>query len=112
MISENILERRLTREIRALGALCIKLTSPGFVGVPDRLVLLPGGVCVFVELKAPGKTERPRQVYVQRVLHGLGFTVFGSVDSLEKIAEVVSACRGLMERAGCRIAEQKPNRPD
>ena len=112
MMSESALERRLTHEIRALGALCIKLTSPGFAGVPDRLVLLPGGVCVFVEMKAPGKTERPRQVYVQRVLRGLGFTVFGSVDSVEKIAEVVRACREQMERAGCRISEQAPDRPD
>lgn len=45
-----------------MGGLAPKFTSPGFDGVPDRLILLPGGKVAFIELKAPGKTLRPLQV--------------------------------------------------
>lgn len=33
--------------------LCVKLDPTGLVGIPDRLVMLPGGVLFFVELKRP-----------------------------------------------------------
>ena len=37
--------------LRRRGALFYKFVSPGQPGVPDRIVVLPGGRCVFVELK-------------------------------------------------------------
>lgn len=51
---ESAVERRLTEMLRKRGALCLKFVSPGNPGVPDRIVLLPGGRAVFVELKAQG----------------------------------------------------------
>ena len=87
---EKEIEARLRRLIHEGGGLCLKFESPGFTGVPDRIILVPGGAVAFVELKAPGKKERPRQRYVQKQLRALGCTVFSCVDSMEKIQEVAA----------------------
>lgn len=42
------------RGVKEAGGLCYKFVSPGNPGVPDRLILLPGGRILFVELKTPG----------------------------------------------------------
>ena len=52
---EKFIEAALVRRVKALGGLCEKFVSPGRRSVPDRLVTLPGGRVVFVEVKAPGK---------------------------------------------------------
>jgi len=44
-----------------MGGIAAKFVSPGFDGVPDRLVLLPKGKMAFIELKAKGKKLRPLQ---------------------------------------------------
>lgn len=59
-------------------------------GVPDRLVLLLGGKCAFVELKAPGKQMRILQRKRRQQLEALGFPVF-CVDRLEQIQPAVDA---------------------
>ena len=48
---ESVLEGHLVERIRRIGGVCLKFTSPGTVGVPDRVVILPGGEVVWVELK-------------------------------------------------------------
>lgn len=50
---ERDLERALVRAVKQHGGHCLKWVSPGASGVPDRIVLLPGGRVVFVELKRP-----------------------------------------------------------
>lgn len=92
-VLEKELERKLVKRISTAGGECFKWVSPGHTGVPDRIVLASGGRICFVEMKAPGKKERPRQRIVQRKLRDLGFTVFSSVDSAEKIEEVVEWMR-------------------
>ena len=72
---ESQIERYFCREIKKLGGRTLKLTPPGMAGMPDRLVLLPGGRVVFVELKAPGEKPRPLQRKRARELWGLGFGV-------------------------------------
>lgn len=50
--SESSIEKKLRVMLLERGALCLKFVSPGNSGVPDRLVVLPGGRVVFTELKA------------------------------------------------------------
>ena len=92
---ESYYENKLRLKIKNLkcGALCLKFVSPGYTGVPDRIILLPGGKLTFVEIKKPGEKERDRQKYVQSVLRRLGFDVFSVVDSNDRIDEVVERCK-------------------
>lgn len=80
MKSEKDIENYLKRKCPGL---CLKFTSPGTVGVPDRLVILPKGV-FFVEVKAPDKKPRPSQLALFKKLEDLGHKVW-VVDSYESV---------------------------
>ncbi len=97
-VQEKEIERHLKNPIKALGGFCLKLVTPGFTGIPDRLILLPGGVVRFVETKRPGKTETRRQEYVHGQLRALGFTVYSTIDTVEKIKAVVAECAEAINR--------------
>ena len=73
---EKAIELQLTRTVKAAGGMCPKLVSPGTDGMPDRMILLPGGRIGFVEVKAPGKKPRPLQERRHEQLRALGFPVF------------------------------------
>lgn len=73
---ESYIEGRLATAIKPLGGLCIKLWALSFTGLPDRLILLPGGKVFFVETKYSEKKPRKRQEVVHGQLRGLGFLVF------------------------------------
>lgn len=85
---EKSIENKLAAEVRRHGGLAPKFVSPGLNGVPDRLILLPGGKAAFAELKAPGKTLRPLQAVRKRQLEALGFRVY-VIDSTEQIGGVL-----------------------
>ena len=51
---ESTIEKHLVTKVKAMGGMAYKFTSPAHRGVADRVVVLPGGVVWFVELKAPG----------------------------------------------------------
>ena len=89
-------ERHLWEGVKSLGGWCLKLVCPGFTGMPDRLVLMPGGKMCFVELKRPGQRERQRQAFVQKQLRKMGFPVFSSVDSWVKVDDVLCWCMAVM----------------
>ena len=73
-MSERDVEWALVEMVRGHGGLCLKWVCPGWAGVPDRLVLLPGGRLVFVELKRPrGGRVAPLQDWWARKLSALGF---------------------------------------
>ncbi len=73
---EKEIEKKLTLEAKRRGGLAVKFVSPSFDGMPDRILLMPGGIIAFVEVKAPGKLPRPLQMARHRILRGLGFSVF------------------------------------
>ncbi len=56
-----------------LGGLCIKLNPLWYVGIPDRLVLLPGGRIFFIELKARTGRYGQNQHWWRDTLRRLGF---------------------------------------
>lgn len=71
---EREIEKALRKAVEARGGMCLKWVCPGWGGVPDRLILLPGGRVVFVETKRPkgGKLE-PLQKWWAKKLVALGF---------------------------------------
>lgn len=83
-MNEKQLERKLTTEAKKKGTTALKLTSPFFTGLPDRLLLSPGGIARFAEIKTPGKKLSPRQVVVKKFLESLGFKVY-IIDSEESL---------------------------
>lgn len=87
-MQEGKIERKLVAEVKKRGGLAVKFVSPGLDGVPDRLVLLPGGKIAFVELKATGKSMRPLQLRRAKQLIDLGFRVY-CVDRTEMIGGVL-----------------------
>jgi len=80
-VKESAIEAYLRDQVKAQGGKAYKFISPGNAGVPDRLVLLPGGKIAFVELKTPGKKSTALQAAQQRRIRSLGFDVFADVDS-------------------------------
>ncbi|WP_418791750.1 VRR-NUC domain-containing protein [Phosphitispora sp. TUW77] len=92
-MSEKYIEQKLVATVKNMGGIAPKLVSPGFNGMPDRLVLLPMGRIAFIELKAPGKMMRPLQVRRKRQLEALGFLVY-CIDSVEQIDEVLRTLGG------------------
>jgi len=85
---EKVIEDKLRKAVKEKGGLCLKFVSPGFDGVPDRIILMPGGIMAFAELKAPGKKLRPLQERRKRQLESLGFSVF-CIDNPECIGGVL-----------------------
>ena len=87
---ESSIESYLVRKVKEHGGLCYKFVSPGNPGVPDRIILLPGGRIAFAELKAPGRSLRPLQRRRRTQLQALGFRVY-VIDNQEQIGGVLDA---------------------
>lgn len=87
-MKESYIERVLKKKVEQAGGKALKFVSPGWAGAPDRLVLLPGGRLIFVELKAPGRKPRPLQLKRHEELRALGFDVV-VIDTPEKVADLV-----------------------
>lgn len=71
---EAVLERRARAALLLAGATPLKLW-PTVRGLPDRLVLFPGGKVWFVEFKTLTGRVSPAQTYVHGRLRDLGFKV-------------------------------------
>lgn len=86
---EKDIESKMTRMVKRHGGKCVKWVCPGWDGVPDRMVLLPGGHVVFVETKRPkgGKRAALQKKWAEW-LNELGFIHFwvkddGDIEALE-----------------------------
>ena len=89
---EKEIEQSLVRLVRNHGGMCLKWVCPGWAGVPDRIILMPGGRVIFVELKRPkGGQLSSRQVWWMKKLKVLGFVhcVIWTFDELRLFEEVV-----------------------
>lgn len=89
-MSEKQTEQKLVSSVKKLGGICPKFISPGYDGMPDRIVLLPGGQMAFVEVKAPGKTPRPLQSARHELLRHLGFKAY-VLDDERQIGGILDA---------------------
>lgn len=92
---EKYIERKLRQMVERHGGMCIKWVCPGWAGVPDRIILLPGGRVMFAETKRPkgGNVSRLQEWWIDR-LRRYGFQAVvvwdeSDIDWLDrKIAEV------------------------
>lgn len=57
------------------GCILLKLSPFGVSGIPDRILLAPGGHVMFIEFKAPGRYLKPLQRWWREHLTLLGFRV-------------------------------------
>lgn len=86
----KMIEHKIVMETKARGGMALKFVSPSFSGMPDRLILLPGGKMAFVEVKAPGKKPRPLQEVRHAMLRRLGFSVY-VLDDPEEIPAMLDS---------------------
>ena len=73
---ESEVEGYLRKQVERRGGVCIKFLPDFSRGFPDRIVLLPGGILIWVETKRP---------------------VGGKLDAAQKVAHV------LLRRLGQRV---------
>lgn len=85
---ESEIERYLVCQVKRAGGEVRKCTWPGRRGAPDRLVLLPGGVAIYVELKAPGKRPSALQVREHDRLRTLGQRVL-VIDNMAGVSRLL-----------------------
>lgn len=91
--SEKLIDRKLGQEVKKIGGLSLKLVTCHMAGLPDRLVLLPGGVVVFVELKTTGDKPRLIQKVIHKKLRKLGFKVL-VIDNKEDLNNLIKESYG------------------
>lgn len=89
-VSEKAIEAYLVKRVKELGGVCLKYSNPNLVGYPDRVVLLPNGVTVWIELKSKGRDTTKIQKARIAQLESLGHTV-AVVDSREGVDAVLKA---------------------
>lgn len=74
-VSEKSIERYLVEQAKQNGLLCLKYSNPNMIGYPDRLLVLPGGRVIWVELKSKGRKPTKIQQIRMSELTGMGHLV-------------------------------------
>ena len=92
---EKNTEQKLVSTIKSMGGIAPKFVSPGYDGMPDRIVLLPGGHMAFVEVKVPSEKPRALQLARHELLRGLGFKVY-VLDDAEQIGGILDEIKSEM----------------
>jgi len=95
---EREIEKWLREQIKNLGGRALKFTSPGNDGVPDRIVVLPGGSVIFIELKATtGKLMANQRVQISRLRKqgAIVFVLTGKLDAKLFLDDIERVIHGL-----------------
>lgn len=95
---EKDIERWLGNQLKKLGCIYMKFVSPGNDGVPDRIVVLPGGSVIFIELKTTtGKLMANQRVQISRLRKqgALVFVLTGKLDTKLFVEDVERVIHGL-----------------
>lgn len=92
MILEKTIEAYLRNQVKKRGGIAFKFVSPGYNGVPDRLIVMPGGSMYFVEVKNERGRLSPLQVQCHKMLEALGVPVFvvWSKEDVDALMEVIN----------------------
>lgn len=112
--SEKAIERYLVAYTEALGGVCLKYSNPGMTGYPDRLVVLPQGRTVWVELKSKGRKVTKLQALRIDKLLSLGHRV-GVCDSKKGVEDLLDCvmredCLDCVMREACMDSVMKKER--
>ena len=93
---ERQIEAHLVKKVKELGGIAYKFVSPANRGVADRVVVLPGGGVVFVELKtATGKLSPLQEQFAQEMTRlGQNYIVLKSREEVDAFAKAVSRVSG------------------
>lgn len=89
-VSEKVIEKYLVDRAKANGMLCLKYSNPNMTGYPDRVLLLPGGGVIWVELKSKGRKPTKLQQIRHEELSGLGHYVF-VIDNKADVDELIES---------------------
>ena len=95
---EKDIERWLGNQLKKLGCIYMKFVSPGNDGMPDRIVILPGGAVIFVELKSTqGKLMANQRVQISRLRKqgALVFVLTGKLDAKLFVDDIERVIHGL-----------------
>ena len=86
---ERDIEKALVKRVKDLGGMAEKYVSVNRRSVPDRLVTLPDGRIIFVELKAPGKKPTDAQLrdHEKRRLLGCDVRVIDSIEAVNRFPD-------------------------
>ena len=90
MKPEAIVEAYLVKEIKRVGGIAYKFTSPNRRSVPDRMCVLPFGLVVFVECKSAKGNMTVGQEREFNRLTNLSQLIF-VVSSRAEVDELISA---------------------
>ena len=105
---ERDIERALVRKVKRRGGYCLKWVCPGWAGVPDRIILLPGGRVCFVELKRPkgGQLSELQKWWAKKLINlGFHYDQIWDYDDLQlwetlKLNEVENECKSVLSCQG------------
>lgn len=101
MDNEKQVERYLCQCVQRVGGKAYKWVSPGCCGVPDRLVFLPNGVIIPVELKAPGKEKNLSQLQKHEIRRmaemGTRVYVLSTREEVDRFMQKMIMLHGLLE---------------
>ena len=88
---ESTIERHLVDGVKKLGGMCLKFTSPGTPGVPDRLIITATGRIMFAELKTEtGRLSKIQRYTVEQMQkRGADVRVVKGMDSVKALLDEI-----------------------
>lgn len=91
-VSEKAIERYLVERAKQIGLPCLKYSNPNMVGYPDRLLVLPAGEVIWIELKSKGR--KPSKVQQLRIaeLSEMGHKVY-VIDNKADIDKLINSVK-------------------
>lgn len=101
-VSEKEIEKYLCKRMKEIGLLCLKYSNANETGYPDRLIVLPTSICVWVELKSKGrkptKVQQIRIAELKKLKH-----VVWVIDNKPLVDELTEALKKWLEENQAHI---------